>query len=528
MKTSKKELAVLLILIGFFIYFFSLFNGFVWDDEEQIVNNQAIKSIKNFPFFFTQSTFNSGGARGLGGMYYKPMMPIFYTILYYFFGNNSGFFHLFQVLLHGINGVLVFLIFCLFFNQLLAFFLSLIFLVHPINVETVVYSAGLQEVLFMFFGLLAVYINFNQQIKNIVFLKYEINKNILVGLFLLLSLFSKETGVLFILIMGFYNLLNKKINVSLFLSLSLPIIVYSFFRFGIAQISFLKSGVSPISRASLYQRLITIPKIIIFYLKTIFFPKDLLISQHWIVEKINFFQFWLPLLINFLLLIIWLVIVFAFFKKNHLWYFFSFWFFISLIFHLQIFPLDLTVSDRWAYLMLIGILGMIGVFLEKIKLKTEILRSIFILIFIVFSLRTVIRIFNWHNGLTLFGHDIKFHSSFDLENNYGVELYRNGEIDKAKTYFENSIKLAPYWWINWNNLGAVYQSKNDLKLAEECYLKSIKNGDYYLAYENYVKILIKQNKFKECLNFLEDQGLKKFPYNQVLNELYFYCQDKIR
>jgi len=53
--------------LGLMVYGISLFNGFVWDDEEQVVNNAAIRSLANLPFFFTQSTFNSGGGAGMGG-----------------------------------------------------------------------------------------------------------------------------------------------------------------------------------------------------------------------------------------------------------------------------------------------------------------------------------------------------------------------------------------------------------------------------------------------------------------------------
>ena len=36
--------------------------------------------------------------------------------------------------------------------------------------------------------------------------------------------------------------------------------------------------------------------------------------------------------------------------------------------------------------------------------------------------------------------------SYELENNYGVELFRKGDILQAGNHFEKSIQLQPRWW----------------------------------------------------------------------------------
>ncbi|MFZ5366095.1 MAG: hypothetical protein ACOZBZ_02280 [Patescibacteria group bacterium] len=41
---SKAKLIFLIVAVGFLVYFNSLFNGFVWDDEEQIVKNPLIQA----------------------------------------------------------------------------------------------------------------------------------------------------------------------------------------------------------------------------------------------------------------------------------------------------------------------------------------------------------------------------------------------------------------------------------------------------------------------------------------------------
>ena len=69
----------------------------------------------------------------------------------------------------------------------LALFGALVFLVHPLNVETVVYVSSMQDILFFSFGMLAF----------LVVLKKELEFKWLVTVFggLLFSLLSKETGL---------------------------------------------------------------------------------------------------------------------------------------------------------------------------------------------------------------------------------------------------------------------------------------------------------------------------------------------
>src|SRR3990170_4962254 len=57
------------------------------------------------------------------------------------------------------------------------------------------------------------------------------------------------------------------------------------------------------STASITERLINTPEIILFYLKTFLFPKDLAVSQLWWNSTINFSSFYLPLIIELSILL---------------------------------------------------------------------------------------------------------------------------------------------------------------------------------------------------------------------------------
>lgn len=145
---------------------------------------------------------------------------------------------------------------------------------------------------------------------------------------LLLSLLSKETGIIFVPISLIYVYLYQKEKLkSLIGSIIITLIAYSILRFGVAQVFFNKQGLSPITRISLLERLPSVPKIITFYLTTFLFPIYLSISQHWVVRSLTFTDFYWPLILS----------------------------------------LDMTVAERWFYPAEVGLLGMAGILILDLK-----------------------------------------------------------------------------------------------------------------------------------------------------------------
>lgn len=487
----NKNIILIIVLIGFFVFLPSLGNGFVWDDEEQIVNNTLIHSLSNWPIFFSGGAFNSGGTGSLLGIYYKPLMTLFFSIIYSLFGLAPFFFHLFSLIIHILSAITIYLIFSYFFDKNKSFILSLLFLIHPLYSEVVFYAANFQDVLFFFFGSLAFLLTI-----------YKKNK-IIITLLLLFSILSKETGIIFLIVTLFYGSWIPS-----FFSIS----IYSIMRFYIAKIGLSPHQISAISDLNLFERMLSIPKMAWYYFSNLIYPVNLVANQHWVVTSFSPTNFYLPLILSTIFLTI---LIYMTFQKTKSYYFFLILFILSLAMHMQIFPLDVTLSGRWFYLPMFGLLGIIA------HLKFNKLTYIIAIILItIFSTITFIRSFDWKNGLTLYSHDAKIVTNdFNLENNLGVELHRIGKFDEAKNHFQNSVNLAPNWWTNWNNLGASYEQENDLDKALSYYKKAIDNGNYYLAYENYAKILIKQKKFDEAKEFIKDT-LKYFPNNENLLKLY--------
>lgn len=509
MQTRKYFL--LIFFIGFLLYFTSFFNNFLWDDEEFIVNNPVIRSVKNIPAFFV-------GKSSANSAYYRPIMSSIYSFLYVASGGKPFLFRLFQVGIHLINSGLVFLLFSEFFRskKSIPFFLALIFLIHPVNVEAVSFISAAQEVLFFLFGMTGLLL----LIKG----KRDLNNLFAALILFFLSLLTKETGIVFFAIAAVYIYYHEKKNLLNFTVInSLLFFIYFLNRLLLGTTYVQGQGLFPIMRVSFVERLLTVPKIILFYLEKFFFPVKLAIAQHWVVISPDLINFFLPLFID--LVFFFSLIFIAARIKSKQFNFFFFWFVLSLLPHLQIIPLNMTVAERWFYLPMVGLIGMIGVVIEKELDRIPKLFPMILIaaVLVLLSSRTIIRNQNWKNELALFFHDGKGKNiSFDLENNLGVALFRNGKEDQAEMHFRRSTELAPYWWVNWNNLGAIYERRGDMANAELFYKRSIEKGDYYLAYENYAGVLIKQKKYQEAREFLEKKALIKFPNSEKLSMFYRY------
>ncbi|MDO8619446.1 MAG: glycosyltransferase family 39 protein [Candidatus Daviesbacteria bacterium] len=494
---------LILCLVGAVIYFHSLTNQFLLDDPSQISNNPAVHSLTNIPQLFLGSTF--AGGKNLEGIYYKPVMTTFYTVIYSLFGANPFPFHLIQLILHALNAILVFLLLKKFFSSNLSFLLSLIFLVHPMNSENVLYISNLQDALFMFFGLLSL----NQITKD----KLKLKDYLLFTLFICLSLLSKETGLLFLIVGSAYRIIFQRGKSFLYISGGI-LVSYLLIHYLAVGAPVSTDTPFPIMRLSLLERLLNVPAIVFYYLKTFAFPADLAVGQQWVVRNLTFENFYLPLILNsaFFLGLLGLLtrLKGEKFKK---FLFFLIWLVIGLGLHLQIMPLDATVADRWIYFPMIGLLGMVSILLlvilnliqdpYRFRIKSG-MTIMVIIIIVIFSVRSFNRASDWKDGLTLASHDTKVTTdSFVMENNLGFELINAERYPEAQLAIEKSTSLAPYWWLNWNNLGVVYRHEGKMDQAEEAFRKSTENTDtFFMPYENLAELLLYFKDPKEAETFI--------------------------
>jgi protein O-mannosyl-transferase len=129
-----------------------------WDTSIYITNNTCIQelSLANVECIFTEFYFAN----------WHPITSLTYALEYHFFGLNAGPYHIDNLILHGLNGLLVFAVARKIFRRLnysnsqclyAAILCCAIFVVHPQHVESVVWIAerkGLLSTIFLLTSLL--------------------------------------------------------------------------------------------------------------------------------------------------------------------------------------------------------------------------------------------------------------------------------------------------------------------------------------------------------------------------------------
>lgn len=515
----------IITVVGTLIFFNMLFNGFIWDDFGFIIRQPVIHEV-NIIRQFQENVFNDGG-------YYRPIPAVYFSVIYSIFGPQSFYFHFFQLSLHLADSILLFIFLRKFFNKSLSLVMDLIFLIHPIQVESVAFIGASQSELLFFFGMIAILISMRQKIRY--------RDLIVMSFFLLLSLLTKETSAIFICIILLYQGLFRKKGLVTFLPYIVGVVLcYLFIRLFLAHIPFEQNLSSPIGDLSLSHRFLNIPAIFFYYLKTFIFPAALGVDQRWIITMLNLKQFYLPLAIDLLFFVAVSVAAYKCYKKNSKTFrqfiFFSLWFFLGVGMLMQLVPLDMTVADRWFYLPIVGLLGMIGLCVSLIKATSPklipIVTIILVIWFALLGIRTIIRNTNWNNEITLFTHDVQTDDNYDLEYMLGTDLLGAGQYQLAIPHLEKSADIYPTP-ADYNNLGTAFLHAGDYTHALFFYKKALLLDSHYkqrddnltqYIYDNVVWTMTYKGNPHEAKIFLINNALSKFPNNGIYwGDLAYVC-----
>jgi len=169
------------------------------DDQAYIYRNPFLQNLTfdNLRAIFSSIHFDS----------YLPMTLTSYSLDYTFWKSNPFGYHLTQILLHACNSFLVFIILMrVNAGRLLAFSTALIYAVHPVHVESVVWVAERKNLLSGFFIFLSLYfyIRFTDGEKSG-------KGGLMVSWFLfVLALLSKSIAVMLPLVFVLYDLCIAK------------------------------------------------------------------------------------------------------------------------------------------------------------------------------------------------------------------------------------------------------------------------------------------------------------------------------
>src|SRR5581483_1533038 len=152
--------ALLIALAIFFssvvIYIPAMTAAYIWDDDQEITANRLIQAPDGlFKIWFQNTTAD-----------YFPLKSTLQWIEWQLWGINSSGYHIVNILIHGFDAVLIWLV----LQKLRvpgAALAALLFGIHPVNVESVAWISELKNTFSLVFFLLALlaYLNFEQQQK---------------------------------------------------------------------------------------------------------------------------------------------------------------------------------------------------------------------------------------------------------------------------------------------------------------------------------------------------------------------------
>ena len=221
---------------------------------------------------------------------------------------------------------------------------------------------------------------------------------------MLLSLLSKETGVVFVgqaLIYLFWFERKRLFRSSVYLIV--PAILWLLLKINAVGHKF-KYNIAPIDRLNLSGRLLTMPSIMQFYLTKFIYPWKLASGYYWVHPTFSVRYFLLPLLIDLAVISLAIYFGIAIYRKAdktlyRKYIFFSAWVILGLFTLIQIIPLDMTASETWFYFSMAGLLGIIGIIIKTFwkKLNPSWFLAATALVIIIFGGRTLMRGVDWNN-----------------------------------------------------------------------------------------------------------------------------------
>lgn len=490
LKRMRSKPVIIIIILSLAIYANTLNNGFVYDDGLVIVKNEFIKDINNIPRLFTSSYFAISGE-----MSYRPVVTLSYFLDYAAFGGNPRWYHFVNISLHAVNGALLYLFIAnvfrpaltsrqgsnVFHNQALA--VSLLFAAHPVLTEAVNAISYREDLLAFLFYIAALniyiqarsnYLSLQSRFPYIAFLVTY-----------LLALFSKEMALTLPLVLIIYEwmfLYSKKGGLlGIFLNRYVAgcggiTLAYLWLRFYYFR--------SPIEEAlqtwTFSERLSTVPWLLINYFKIILFPLSLS-ADHEIsaIRPLHSLASWFAVIMVFVV-----VTLFAMRKGRKDAAFGALYFTVAVLPICNIVPIANPFAERYMYLPLVGgiifVVSVARFLMEDLSLRYNILRPLFVVVFILYAVLAVERNFIWKDKYSLWTDTVKkAPDSGRAHNNLGEAYFNMGYLDKAELEFAAAVRLKSDDVVFYHNLGQVYYKQGRLDKAIMEYKKILKLSPGY-------------------------------------------------
>lgn len=482
---------------------------FQFDDDGYIVNNPIIRSFHYFlhPSEISALNQQSPTAFPLGLRYAFMTRFLGYFSLavnYHLHGLDVAGYHIVNLLLHIINGFLVYLIIKntfrtdIFSNQaaeigsnshdVIALLSSLLFVCHPIQTHAVTYITSRFVLLATFFFLLSLFLYISSQISTTDGKRHILYAAALVSA--AAAMVTKEFTFTLPLVIMLYDLVFLSRSTSERIKTLAP---FSLTLFIIPALVFIQQGklqsldstmrvitAADVSQISRSDYLLTQFRVIITYIRLLFFPVNQSIDHdvpvyHSLVQPPVFAS--IVLLLTLISLAVYLCFVSEKARKYPVLRVLAFgilWFFITLSVESSIIPLGELIAEYRVYLPSIG---MIVAFVSLAVFVTDrypeskhpnktIIAVFFALALMILLVTTYVRNRVWKDEISLWENAVKTSPALVRPHqNLGTYYSMKGRLEDARNELVAALRLDPNNYKLHNNLGIVFKKLGDYDRA---------------------------------------------------------------
>ena len=492
--SAKNYTAGFSIIVLCFIVFFKTFTSdFVnWDDNVLVLENPILK------LSFLNALKNSFSVYFHGD--FLPVTIMSYWADFQMSGLSSAFMHTENLILHTMSCLLLLrLLIRLSKNPELSFLIVLVFAVHPVQTESVMWISERKGLLSGLFIILSMTNYFDSLKKN----RFSFNYYFSLLLYVAAAL-TKASGILVPILFLVFEILHSENSCKSRLARLSPFIGVGILLV-LLRIHAYSSGVG-ISGGEILMKdnWIEMPvrslQAIGIYFKMFFYPVNLsAIYPGFELTTLSVFN---ALATAFGAgVLTWRIVR----EKNSFRIVSWIWFVIFLAPVLHFFPRINYVNDRYLYLPIVGLAGLLLSYLNS-----KYYRVVGVLLLLLMGSQSIAFSTAWVNSLNLWSNVLRVYPDSNIAlSNHAMELQKIGQLDNAAAEYEkviNSGKDSSTQNLAYNNLANIYgdpkfkyhSMEKTIELLQAGIQKSIKSRDTYEMRTNLGMALRATNQISEA------------------------------
>lgn len=499
-------------IVSIAVYANTLFNGFVYDDVDQVVANPWIRSGEHIGEIFSSGSW---AYSGVTSNYYRPVMHLLYMFGYAVFGLVPAGFHAMNILFHGGVSILVVIVTAHLLRdqpppgrppyRYAPGIAGLLFATHPIHTEAVAWISGIPDLAFSFFGLLAffLYLIAPEEGKRI----RSIPSLLSLGFFFV-ALLSKETALVLPLLLVVYEVAVRKENsfrdsFARVAPYGVPLLILFLLR--TAAIGTL----APVARhqeLSPYHIVLNVFPLFFEYAAKLILPVRLSVF-HGFQPVTSLFN---PAVLASVVFAAMVLVAAEMLRRRSGPALFGLALIVVPLIPVLYIPYlgENPLAERYLYFPSIGFVMLVALGLRSLSAASG--RSTFFVILAslslvaLYSAETVARNTVWKSDRTLWQDTVMKSPDAPIAHfNYGAILQGEGDMAGAIDHYLTALKIRPSEKVC-NNLGLAYDSMGRTEEAIEQFRMAIRlNPDFVMAYNNLGVTLLHAGAFTEAIEPLQ-------------------------